>query len=407
MASPTLNSHQEAVRAMSKIRMAEASTQRIARGLPPEPPPPIAKVGNVLQSHQVTAILSAIAAAPEAERGHLLDEAHQNLTQWIDTNQGKVIIDGEIHLARNQQQAETLAAKLLNRGMGEHAARENAAFDAQRNSQKENGGSAKSPQVDAKNIPQNPPVGSTGEDGRQVTQPANTIEENQALAQQAAPELASHVQRVAAAVPGVTQTRVRPQKNADRLQQKVDGGKEPNTISDYSAAQLAVDSPEAKQSVLEALHRVLPVIHVDDNFDEGNPDKASFPSTNVQGQLSNGMTAEIQIVPHEVADANDESHPHYEAGRDAEAEGDTGTRDEHWDKAAEINQQALEDFKDRNADDNGYAVESAPRYAKGDTVKLRDGSEGVVQYHHPAMNVVRLRVDGKNKTVSGRDVVYL
>lgn len=232
-------------------------------------------------------------------------------------------------------------------------------------------------------------VGKTDSDsGRKVMQPKTTADANQRLATAAYPELASRLSRVAASVPGAQFERIRPQKDQDRLAEKTDD-KPPKTISDYVAAQVAIDTPRAKDQMLSSLRRSFKVVDVEDKFTNGRPDKAGYASTNVQVQLSNGATAEIQLVPKEVQEVGAQSHPFYEAGREAEERGDNEERDRQWAKAAELNQDALARFKDRNR-----AV------AKGDTVTLRDGSRGEVAYVHPQMNIARVRAGGRTRTVN-------
>ena len=187
-------------------------------------------------------------------------------------------------------------------------------------------------------------IGSTL-DGRQVMQPRKGIVSNRKLALQAAPVLEKTLMDAAGQVPGANFVRMRPQKSVDRLGDK-DG--HPSTLSDYLGGQIAVDTPQAKDALVQHLTKLFPAVEVDDQFDNGRPEKAGYASTNLQLQMPNGLTAEVQIVPKEVSEANEQSHPYYSAGRDAESKGDTKTRDELWAKASEINQDALQRFKERN-----------------------------------------------------------
>jgi hypothetical protein len=191
-------------------------------------------------------------------------------------------------------------------------------------------------------------VGTAKPDGHQITQPKPTIPANQKLAAAAAPELHQALSTLTQQVPGIKFDRIRPQKSTDRLDQKVEDQNDPDTLSDYLGAQLAADSPQAKDAMIDALKKNFKVIEVDDQFLTGRKDKAQYPSANVQVQLSNGSTAEVQIVPAEVQAATEQSHGFYKKGREAEEAGDTKGRDQHWAKAAEINQGALAQFKARN-----------------------------------------------------------
>jgi len=163
----------------------------------------------------------------------------------------------------------------------------------------------------------------------------------------AAPELIQSIQQLSSQVPGLKFARVRPQKDESRLDEKQDANP-PNTLSDYLGAQVAADTPEAKDALIELLRKNFKTIEVDDHFLTGKPDKAGYPSANVQIQMGNGLSAEVQIIPREVADVVLHSHAFYKAGRDAEERGDQGERDRQWAEAAKINQGKLEEFKQRN-----------------------------------------------------------
>src|SRR5438132_1077820 len=82
-------------------------------------------------------------------------------------------------------------------------------------------------------------------------------------------------------------------------------GKPPQTISDYLAAQIAADSVPAKDRLIALLRKEFKVMNVDDKFLKGRRDKAGYPSANVQVQLADGNTAEVQIVPREVQEITD------------------------------------------------------------------------------------------------------
>ncbi|HEV7674371.1 MAG TPA: 2'-5' RNA ligase family protein [Candidatus Angelobacter sp.] len=89
---------------------------------PPAPPPPTPgeEFGNKLSGAQVDHLAQTIAKVPEGKRNQVIDEAHQNLTQWIADNKGKVVVDGKIHIAKTPDAAEALAAKLINDGVAAH-----------------------------------------------------------------------------------------------------------------------------------------------------------------------------------------------------------------------------------------------------------------------------------------------
>lgn len=379
---------------------------RVVRGLPPEEPKPTPEqqFGNTLDAVHTRAIQEAIASHPETERGRLISEAHDSAVKWIASHNGKVVVHGKIQLAHSPETAERLAATIVNTEVEGHDQRRAAEADAAagdngtgatssnrvpvsagagasdartqaaqpvipsggnndlRNPPNVQGVPQPTPEVvppgDGQQPAQGPPpivkpqeaakVGTQKPDGHQITQPKPTIPANQKLAAAAAPELHQALSTLTQQVPGIKFDRIRPQKSTDRLDQKVEDKNDPDTLSDYLGAQLAADSPQAKDAMIEALKKNFKVIEVDDQFLTGRKDKAQYPSANVQVQLSNGSTAEVQIVPSEVQAATEQSHGFYKKGREAEESGDTKGRDQHWAKAAEINQGALAQFKARN-----------------------------------------------------------
>lgn len=235
-------------------------------------------------------------------------------------------------------------------------------------------------------------------DGEQIKQPKITTEANQRLATSAAPELESKLSFLASEIPGSNFVRLRPQKSDDRLNEKTDD-KSPNQISDYLAAQISIDSPQAKDKMMAALKKNFRVLEVEDRFLEPRKDKAGYPSANLQIQMENGSTAEVQLVPKEVQDISEDTHPLYKAGREAEEKGDTAGRDRQWAEAAKQHESALNAFRRRN-----NLAPSRESIAKGSTVQLRNGDTGEVAYLHPEMNIARVKVGGKMKTVNLREL---
>jgi hypothetical protein len=422
----------EPERALSLVAKTEKMAARVARGMPPEEPPPPTpekNFGNQLDIVHTRALAAAIAAHPETERGRLISEAHDSAVKWIASHNGKVVVHGKVELAHGPEQAEKLAQRIVNATVEEHDQRRAEAVEAERaasdpaNQGKDepapddrrgsvvhrgagsatarpanpaansgeraeppvstvgpgNGGSAPgrvpatAPEIvspgDGGETPTGPPpavsareaakVGTQKPDGHQITQPKASVEANQKLALDAAPELHAKLGELTSQVPGARYDRLRPQKSADRLDQKVADKNGADTLSDYLGAQIAADSPEAKDALLKLLKDNFPTIEVDDRFLDGRDDKAGYPSANAQVQMGNGMTAEVQIVPREVQDRTEESHQFYKAGREAEEAGDTAERDQQWAKAKEIHQQALTQFKERNGIKSNRA-ESSP-----------------------------------------------
>src|ERR1700684_4614101 len=73
-------------------------------------------------------------------------------------------------------------------------------------------------------------------------------------------------------IPGATLAASRDAKNPRRLLQKIVGEGQPaETVSDYGAAKIAVDSLEAKAAVVAAVKQHFTVIREQDHFALGDP----------------------------------------------------------------------------------------------------------------------------------------
>ena len=86
-------------------------------------------------------------------------------------------------------------------------------------------------------------------------QPTADPIENDRLAGEAAPQFATELSQIADSVPGADFARYRPQKSVERVQEKAADGQPPETVGDYLAGQIAVDSVEAKNRVIEELKK--------------------------------------------------------------------------------------------------------------------------------------------------------
>jgi hypothetical protein len=89
------------------------------------------------------------------------------------------------------------------------------------------------------------------------------------------------------------------------------------------------------------------VVNVDRQM-SGREKKGGYASTNVQVQMDNGLTAEVQLVPREVQRASDKSHHFYVKGREARDVGNKVGARVNFRKAEKINKRALRKFQERN-----------------------------------------------------------
>ena len=291
------------------------------------------------------------------------------------------------------------------------------------------------------------------DDEKPVLQPSNDPAKLRAAAKEHAPALRRNLQSAVAGVPGAEVAGVRDEKDPERLEEKQEQkDEEPNQISDHLAGRIAVDSPEAKEQVVEKLRQQAPVIEDEDHFEEGGNN--AFHSHNLQQQTAPEISSEIQIVPKEQAAAAERTHHLYERQRTAEAEGDQATSDRLSGKLEQANRMAKEQFDRRNTgnsviqgndvtarmlDDEDLSkrlasagvqtigkpiilggklflaiepggaarvqrAQAKAPLAKGDKVKLKDGSDGTVKFVHSAMNIARVESKGKVRTVNLKDL---
>ena len=92
------------------------------------------------------------------------------------------------------------------------------------------------------------PIGAMDVDsGRLITQPSDNPVINQALATDAMREYRSGLKDALKSVPGAKLAANRTTKNPKRLAEKIElQGQPAETVNDYGAAQVSVDSPQAK-----------------------------------------------------------------------------------------------------------------------------------------------------------------
>ena len=231
--------------------------------------------------------------------------------------------------------------------------------------------------------------------GRQVLQPSNSLVQNERLAADAAPELTTKLSQIAASVPGTRFDRLRPQKGLQRLQEKVVDGKPPSTIGDNLAAQIVANTVVAKDQFVARLRQQFPIISVDDKFLEPR-EKAGYPSTNLQLQMPNGGTAEVQIVTPEIQAITDRTHRLYTLGRNF-PEG-SADRNWYWNQAAAMHRAALKKFLARKAQ------LSATTFAPGDRVVLRNGQTGRVVGPSRDLRRIVVRTPRGMRTVKPRQI---
>jgi hypothetical protein len=236
--------------------------------------------------------------------------------------------------------------------------------------------------------------------GRKIVQPTRSPAINQALATSAMPAYQARLAEIIARIQGATLAASRKRKNPSRLAEKIEGEGQPaETVSDYGAAQIAVDSPQAKDAVVAAVKQHFKVLREQDHFAFGDP-QYHYRTYSLQLQMPNGASEELQIVPRPVFEANREEHHDYKRARNAQLAGHSA--EPATATARNLNDRAMERFNSTNGV-HPSVVKGA--VVKGSRVRLADGAVARVLYVDPNMRIARVRTeDGRNMTVRHRDL---
>jgi hypothetical protein len=232
--------------------------------------------------------------------------------------------------------------------------------------------------------------------GRKIVQPTENPAVNQALATEAMAAYKARLAEVIRQIPGASLAASRDAKNPRRLKEKItQEGQPAETVSDYGAAQIAVDSPQAKDAVVAAVRQHFTVLREQDNFALGDREYR-YRSDSLQLQMPNGASEELQIVPRQVFAANRLEHHDYKKARNAELAGRSAPAAVAAARA--INDSAMERFNSKNGVVKGMVM-------KGSRVRLADGTVARVVYADPNMRIVRVRTDdGRKITVRNKDL---
>jgi hypothetical protein len=245
------------------------------------------------------------------------------------------------------------------------------------------------------------PIGATEpHSGRRIVQPTRNPAINQALATEAMQAYKATLEEIIRPIKGAALAASRKRKNPSRLAEKISGEDQPaETVSDYGAAQIAVDSPQAKDAVVAAVKQHFKVLREQDHFAFGDP-QYHYRAYSLQLQMPNGASEELQVVPRPVFEANRREHHDYKRARSAELAGRSA--DSAKAAAQNSNDRAMERFNSTNG--ARPSVVRGP-VVKGLRVRLADGAVARVVYVDPNMRIARVRTeDGRNMTVRHRDL---
>jgi N12 class adenine-specific DNA methylase len=250
----------------------------------------------------------------------------------------------------------------------------------------------------ATNQPQ--PIGKHEPDtGRQILQSTDNPATLQKAAQAQAPWLERQANATVQGIPGAKVEGIREKKAPADLAEKLDQEKQPaETIPDYLGGRIVVDSPAARDQVAQKIKDSFQVVREQDNFEKGS-DPYGFRSHTFQVKTPDGNSAELQVVPKEIAAVNDLTHPDYEKGERARI---AGKMDQHRQYASLVkaaHDAAMESFNQRNSSTTPDASNDVPKQEtpftpkKGDRVLMDGKKPGTVTHVDPKRKVAGVKTD--------------
>lgn len=228
---------------------------------------------------------------------------------------------------------------------------------------------------------EHPPIGETEpETGRPVLQQSPRPEVNQAAATAEHPAVKDALTDLVKPIEGAEMAGARDEKNPDRIDEKMEQeGQSPRTLRDYSGFRISVDSPEARDKVVQEIKNKFEVPDEQDEFESGHPDNAFHKHTLQVREPGSPVTHEVQILPREVADTVEDRHELYERAR----EGDQSAMAEL--KAA--NEADYQKFVQRTTNEKGAANELESSQAAEPTKKASQESEPKFKFGSTQANI--------------------
>ena len=122
------------------------------------------------------------------------------------------------------------------------------------------------------------------------------------------PVFRGRLEDLAAAVRGAELfgTRV---KDRPGLEEKINQGRPPQTVSDYLGGRIWVDGPEDLLQLRDLVGRSFRVIDIDDFLEAP---KLGYRAAHMQLDLGNGMSAELQVMPRAIGEVQEKVHKIYD-----------------------------------------------------------------------------------------------
>ena len=189
-------------------------------------------------------------------------------------------------------------------------------------------------------------VGSMLPSGWKVLQPVDDGKVIQRLASEDLPNYKQDLEALAHQVPGAKFGGARVKELGPRLDFKAQRAGGYDAVNDYLGARIQVESPEAASAIAQELERRGVVLEMEDFLHDGAT-KGGYRAMHATIRRPNGVAAELQIIPREIAEVQEEAHHFYEVFRDPT----TPTAEK--DAALAANQKVFDDAWVRFATRNG------------------------------------------------------
>ncbi len=246
------------------------------------------------------------------------------------------------------------------------------------------------------------PVGMREPDsGRKIVQPTNNPAINQGLATDAMPAYKARLLEAIRHIPGARLAGSRDAKNPHRLAEKIEQQGQPaETVSDYGAAQIAVDSPQAKDAVVAAVKQHFTVLRQQDNFALGDPEY-HYRSYSLQVQMPNGASEECRLFLRKSWRPTGRSTTTISKRATRSSQARTPSRQRR--------PRGHQRFSDGPVQLQKWSAGPGPHTegpgSERSRVRLADGAVARVVYVDPNMRIARVRTDdGRNITVRHKDL---
>lgn len=248
--------------------------------------------------------------------------------------------------------------------------------------------------------------GKDSKSGRDVVQPTHSSEQNQKLATEGLNGILPALKKIAEGIPGVTLEKVRPEKDQKRTAEKIQDEKKPaSTVPDYAAVRISVDSLEDNDKLVEAIKKQFTIAKEKNELEQGSPDE-KFHAMMLQVQAPNQATIEVQILPKEIADIAESTHPDYVKARGGDKEAKASLKQQ--------NSAAMDKFTARQSkpeQPSAPNTEQKPEKSQANDEKEHKYKFGNTQANvppdsdaHKAIKALQAKIPNEHLAGKGKDV---